>query len=113
MNQPSKPASGALVETVRVAGAQAGVELNGVVRSYLGSRGYNGVPLGRVPAGWDVDRLRTLVLDGLVQVVTDDDYPNMHIRPGRAGDHARTKPQASRLRSTAQSPAACTRRHKR
>lgn len=81
VNDPSSPASDHSTETIAVAGAQAGTELAGVVRSYLGSRDYNGLPLERLPAGWDVDHLLDLVLDGLVQVMTDDDYPNMHIRP--------------------------------
>ncbi len=57
------------------------LELDDVVRFYLESRDFNGLPLGPLPDGWNADRLRALVTDGLVQAVTDKDYPNMHIRP--------------------------------
>lgn len=51
------------------------------MHAYLGSADYNGLAVTALPPGWDAQRLRALVSDGLVQVVTDADYPNMHIKP--------------------------------
>lgn len=48
----------------------------------MDSGDYNGLSLGGgLPDGWDAARLRALVTDGLVQAVTYEDYPNVHIRP--------------------------------
>ena len=57
------------------------VELDAVVTNYLGSGEFNGLYVASLPPEWDADSLRALVIDGLVHVVSDADYPNMHIRP--------------------------------
>lgn len=56
-------------------------ELEAVVASYLDSHEFNGLYFASLPSGWKADSVRRLVTDGLVQVVSDQDYPNMHIRP--------------------------------
>lgn len=77
VNDPSDPPGAASGS----GSTPTGTELDDIVRFYLDSGDYNGLPLGRAPDGWDHNRVRALVAGGLVQVVTDDDYPNMHIRP--------------------------------
>lgn len=82
MNQPVKAPSDPPGAASGSGDAPADPELDDIVRFYLDSADYNGLPLGPVPDGWDQHRVRALLTDGLVQVVTYDDYPNMHIRPG-------------------------------
>jgi hypothetical protein len=56
--------------------------LETVIRQYVESGDFNGLPLsGDTLSAAEFDEARRLVQDGLVQVVTADDYVNMHIRP--------------------------------
>lgn len=64
------------------AASSASPELEEIVRFYLDSGDFNGYPLTAVlPSAWNAKVLSRLVSEGLVQVVTDADYPNPHIRP--------------------------------
>lgn len=55
--------------------------LERILKYYFNSRDFNGLPLlGNAPEN-DKESAVRLMEDGLVQVVSDDDYPNPHIRP--------------------------------
>lgn len=56
--------------------------LDTIVAFYVESGDFNGLPVtNETLTVAQVDEARRLVQDGLVQVVTGEDYPNMHIRP--------------------------------
>ncbi|MDP7739478.1 hypothetical protein [Mycobacterium paragordonae] len=58
--------------------------LENIISFYLDSRDFNGLPIYE-PDKIDVDAASELVRQGLVQVVSDEDYMNPHIRPWPSG----------------------------
>lgn len=62
--------------------SDASVVLDAIVEAYLSSGDFNGLPIrGTLPAEWSLPEVTSLVLDGRVQVVTEEDFPNPHVRP--------------------------------
>ena len=55
--------------------------LNDVIKFYLNSRDFNGLPLGPDAKESEVAEAIKLTKQGLIQVMTSDDYLNPHIRP--------------------------------
>lgn len=55
--------------------------LNDVIKFYLNSRDFNGLPLGPDAKESEVAEAIELTKQGLIQVMTSDDYLNPHIRP--------------------------------
>ena len=55
--------------------------LNDAIKFYLNSRDFNGLPLGPDAKESEVAEAIELTKQGLIQVMTSDDYLNPHIRP--------------------------------
>jgi hypothetical protein len=55
--------------------------LDDVIKFYLNSRDFNGLPLGPDAKASEVVEAIELTKQGLIQVMTSDDYLNPHIRP--------------------------------
>lgn len=55
--------------------------LQQIRRQYLNSGDFNGLYLGSEASDETISAARQLVADGKVQVVSEGDYPNPHIRP--------------------------------
>lgn len=55
--------------------------LNDVIKFYLNSRDFNGLPLGPDAKESEVAEAIELTKQGLIQVMTSEDYLNPHIRP--------------------------------
>jgi hypothetical protein len=55
--------------------------LNKVIKFYLNSHNFNGLPFGPDAQELDIEEAVELTKQGLVQVMTSDDYLNVHIRP--------------------------------